>query len=105
MRKLHNLRQRLIKLTKFPIRRGDLTFNDYIKEKTGWAIDIFETLEVRINEILEQNKINNKNQVDDLVIMLNIYQQQSVDQSKIDMLKTLLISYFDGIKMTKSPKF
>jgi len=103
-RKLYNLQQRLIKLTELPIRRGDLTFNEYIKQKTRWTIDIFEPLRVQINEIIEQNKINSKKQVNDLMIMLNIYQQQSVDQSKIDMLKTLLISYFDGIKMTESPK-
>ena len=40
--RLDKLQQRLHNLTMFPMRRVDLTFNDYIKGKTGYEIDIFE---------------------------------------------------------------
>ncbi len=50
------LQQKLNGLTKLPMRTGDLKFNDYIKEKTGYKIDIFESLHIRVDEIIKENK-------------------------------------------------
>jgi hypothetical protein len=93
--RLYNLQQQLNKLTEFPTRGCDLTFNEYIKKKTGYNIDIFDNLRIRVKEIIMQNQIKNKKQFNDIVIILNVYKQQSVDQEKLDILKNLLSNYFD----------
>jgi hypothetical protein len=98
MRRLYLLQQRLNKLIEFPRQRSDLTFSNYIKEKTGYKIDIFESLQIRVEEIIKENQIKNKGQLNDIAIILNVYKQQSFDQGKIDILKNLILNYFKKIK-------
>ena len=100
MRRLYNLRQRLNKLVEFPMRRCDLTFGKYILGKTGYDINIFEALQIRVNEIITQNEIKNKKQANDIFIILDVYKQQSAEQRKTDILKKLLINYFDKTNTT-----
>ena len=99
--RLYNLRQQLNKLVEFPMRMCDLTFSKYIMKTTGYDIDIFESLQIRVDEIIKQNQITPKKQLSDIIIALNVYKQQSVDQSKIDILTNLLISYADKTNATK----
>lgn len=102
--RLDKLQQRLRNLTMFPMRRVDLTFNDYIKEKTGYEIDIFESLLMRVEGIIVQNKITTKKQLNDIAIMLNLYKQKPVDPQKVDILKNLVINYANKIRATKISK-
>jgi hypothetical protein len=91
--RLDKLQQRLHSLTMFPLRRVDLTFNDYIRRKTSYQIDIFENLEIRIEEIISQNQITNKEQLNDIATMLEFYKKKSVGHQKADILKDLVINY------------
>jgi len=59
-RRLDRLQQRLASLTKGLQHRPDLAFAPYIKEKTGYDIDIFEDLRNRVNAIVAQNGICGK---------------------------------------------
>lgn len=102
--RLDKLQQRLHNLTMFPMRRVDLTFNDYIKEKTDYEIDIFESLLMRVEGIIVQNKITTKKQLNDIAIMLNLYKQKPVDPQKVDILKNLVINYANKIRATKISK-
>jgi len=104
IRGLYLLKKRLNKLTDFPIRRVDLTFSDYIELKTGYQIDIFESLKDCVEKIIHENKIQDKKQLNDLMIIINLYEQQSIHQNKVDILKNLLIQYFDKIKTANSIK-
>ena len=87
------------------MRRVDLTFNDYIKGKTGYEIDIFESLQMRVEEIIVQNKITTKKQLNDIATMLEFYKQKSVDPQKADILKNLIINYVNQIRTTKTSKW
>ena len=91
--RLDRLQQRLYSLTEYLRRRSDLSFASYIKEKTGYYIDIYENVRRRVNTIIEQNQIKNKKELDDVGIMLNVYKQHPVYQDKIDILKVLLIDF------------
>jgi hypothetical protein len=50
--RLDRLQQRLASLTKGLQNRTDLAFALYIKEKTGYDIDIFEVVRKRVNSII-----------------------------------------------------
>lgn len=91
-RRLDRLQQKLYSLTKYPRWSVDLNFGSYIKEKTGYHIDIFENVQSRINTIIEQNQIKNKKELDDVGIMFRFYKQQA-DRDKVDILRALLIDF------------
>lgn len=100
--RLDRLQKRLHHFTMLPMRRVDLTFNDYIMGKTGYEIDIFESLQIRVEEIILQNQITNKKQLNDVATMLDYYNQKSVDAQKVDMLKSLVINYDNQTRTAKS---
>ena len=102
--RLDILQRRLHSLILFPIRKADLTFNEYVKERTGYEIDIFEGLRIHIEEIIAQNKITNKKQLGDVFTMMEIYRQTSVDQKKRDILENLLKNYASRLEPTKTSK-
>ncbi len=99
--RLDRLQQRLHSITENPRHTGDLRFGSYIREKTGYDIDIFESLRNRIDTIIEQKEIKNQKELRDVSTMLNVYQQTPGDQKKIDILNNLLI---DFAKRTSKPK-
>ena len=103
-KRLDKLQQRLHSLTKIPMHRVDLTFNDYIKGKTGYEIDIFENLQMRVDEIIVQNQIANKKQLGDVANILDFYKQKSLDPQKADILKKLVIKYANEVRTTKTTK-
>jgi hypothetical protein len=103
-RRLDRLQQRLYRLTEYPRRRGDLGFASYIKEKTGYHIDIFENVQSQVYTIIEQNLIRNKKELDDVSIMLDVYKQHPIDQNKLDILKRLVIEFSKRTSQQKLSK-
>lgn len=92
-------------MTEEPRETGDLNFERYIKEKTGYDIDIFANFQKRIEKIIERKKIKTENEYRDVLAMVdNLCQQTPVDQEKIDVLNNLLIDFDDRIRGTKTPK-
>lgn len=92
-RKLDSLKQRLVSLTKGLQNKGDLNFANYIKEKTGYDIYIFEDLRKRIDVIIAQKEVRNEKELNDIGTMLHFYQQAQADGEVADKLKALLIDY------------
>ena len=92
-RRLDRLQQKLHRLTQFPRQSCDLNFATYIKERTGYEIDIFAAVKSRVDIIIGQNQIKNKKELDDVSIMLHFYKQHPFDIDKLDILKALLIDY------------
>lgn len=92
-RRLDRLQQRLASLTKGLQNRADLNFADYIKEKTGYDIDIFDGLRKRIDAIIAQKEIRNQKEINDISTMLHYYHQTSADGEKVDRLKALLTNH------------
>jgi hypothetical protein len=74
-------------------RELDFDFNIYIKEKTGHNIDIFKNLVDRVNIIIEQNYIGNKEDEFDIVAAIDFYGKKMNDKSKIEILHQLLVNY------------
>lgn len=103
--RLTRLKQWLRDMTEEPRETGDLSFGRYIKEKTGYDIDIFGNFQKRIDKIIERKKIKTENEYRDVLAMVdNLCQQTPVDEHKIDILNNLLIDFDDKISGTKTPK-
>jgi hypothetical protein len=92
-RRLDRLQQRLRSLTEGIQNRVDLDFGNYIKEKTGYEIDIFEELRNRVEIIMGQKEIRTQKELNDIGIALHLYQQTTDAQDKVDLLKNLLIDF------------
>jgi hypothetical protein len=96
--RLTRLKQWLRDLTEEPRETGDLYFDRYIKERTGYDVDIFATFEKRIDNILNRKIIKTENEHRDVLSMVdNLCQQTPVDQAKVDVLNALLIDFDNRI--------
>ena len=86
--------------------RIDLGFTNYIKQKTGYDIDIFEDLRKRVASIIAQNKIDNVKEAQDVSNILQVYQKVSKDEGEVTTLRQLLDEYNQKFRIpipTKSP--
>ena len=92
-RRLDRLQQRLASLVKGMQNRADLTFAFYIKEKTGYDIDIFEDLLKAVNAIVAQNEIRSQRELNDVVTILHFYNETVGDGKEVEKLKSLLTDY------------
>ncbi|WP_018343453.1 hypothetical protein [Cytophaga aurantiaca] len=83
----------------------DFGYGKYIKEKTGYDLDVFSSFHKRIDKIIEPKQIKTENQYRDVMSMIdNLCQQTPVDQQKLDLLNDLIIDFEDKISGTKTPK-
>ena len=89
-RRLDRLEQRLFSLTESMRNRIDLDFGTYIKEKTGFNVDIFNELRVRVDQILLLNKIGSQKDYMDLSTMVRFYQLTGTEPEKIDRIKNIM---------------
>ncbi|MBN8835619.1 MAG: hypothetical protein J0I09_00015 [Sphingobacteriia bacterium] len=99
--KLALLKQRLQTLTKIPLTKADLHFNNHIKQTTGYEIDIFQELQTRIQELIRQNKITNEKQLNDVAIKLALDKQKSSKSQTVDILKSMVLNYATKAKTSK----
>jgi hypothetical protein len=74
---------------------GDAHFGEYIKEKTGYGVDIFEDLHERTDKILSQKIIKTEDEYRDAIAMTNLYQQTTGEQKKIDRLNELCNKFIE----------
>ncbi|MES2131744.1 MAG: hypothetical protein V4506_05295 [Bacteroidota bacterium] len=81
-------------MTEMPLETGDLKFNQYLRDKTGYNIDIFKSYFQRIDKIITKGKITTDRQFYDINEMVGqLCQVQPVDTKKIDALNKLLADY------------
>lgn len=92
-RRLDRLQQQLVSLTKGLQNRVDDSFAGYIKEQTGYDIDIFDNLRKRVDAIMAHKKVRSKKELNDVGTMLHYYQKTSADKDVSDKLRELLIDY------------
>lgn len=92
-RTLDRLRQRLASLIEGLQNRADLNFATYIKEKTGYDIDIFEEVRKRVDTIIAQNEIRSQKELNDIGTMLRFYEETLVGGEKVGKLKSLSNNY------------
>jgi hypothetical protein len=91
--RLDRLQQRLKSLTKGLQNRNTLNFIAYIKEKTGYDIDIYEDLRKRVAAIIAQNEIRSQRELNDIGTMLHHFDETSENEEKVEKLKLLLTDY------------
>ena len=92
-RRLDRLQQRLTNLTKGLVNRADLNFSSYIKEKTGYYIDIFDDLRKSVDTIVSHNEIRNEKELNDISTMLHYFHEKAVNIEEVEKLNALLINY------------
>lgn len=93
--KLDKLKQEFQNITNSLVQRGDLNFDKYIKEKTGYETNIFEDLQLRVEQIIRQKEIKDQDQYKDVLALLSISEQISTEQKKIKVLNNLLDNFVD----------
>jgi hypothetical protein len=92
-RRLDRLQQRFSSLTKVLQHRDASAFTSYIKEKTGYDIDIFEDLRKRVAAIITQNEIRSQKELNDVGTMLHHFHETSENEEEVEKLKLLLTNY------------
>jgi len=103
-RRLDRLQQRLASFTKSLISSADLNYADYIKEKTGYDIDIIADLQKRVDAIIAQNEIRSKKEFYDVGTLLHFYHKTSHEPEKFDILGKLLLDYSERTTTSYSRK-
>jgi hypothetical protein len=103
--RLTRLKQYLRDMTEEPREAKDFKYGKYIKETTGYDIDIFDTFKKRIEKIVERKSIKNEDEYRDVLSTIDyLCQSNIVDQNKIDILSNILIDFDDKISGTKTSK-
>jgi hypothetical protein len=97
------LKQWFRDLTEGQIETRDFKFNQYLRDKTGYDVDIFESYFQRINKIIQRGKIVSVNEFYDCNMMVNeLSQTQPLDEEKIATLNRLLFEFEEKKGRSKS---
>lgn len=91
--RLDRLQQKLASITTGLQNRADLAYAPYIKQKTGYDIDIFEDLRKRFGVIIEQNEIRNQAELNEVASMLHFFQETSAEGKEVEILRKLISNY------------
>jgi hypothetical protein len=87
---LDKLKKRLKQVTFIPKVTADLGYGKWIKEKTGYDIDVFEKIPKRIHKIIERKKINNRGEFHDTITMIALCRKTSIGKEHQVSLKNLM---------------
>ncbi len=91
---LTKLRQYFQYLTEPQRETEDLKFLVFLKERTGFEIDIFQRFYDRIDKIISKGKIVTANQYRDTLSMVDkLTQMEKVDTLKIEALNSMLLDF------------
>lgn len=92
--RLTMLKQWFRDLTEMQVETGDLKFNKYLHDRTGYDIDIFKSFFQRVDKVIEKGKITTDKQFYDINrIVDQLCQTDPVDNKKIEILNRLLIEF------------
>lgn len=97
-RRLDRLQQKLATLTNSMERSMDLNFFTYLKEKTGYEINIVEKLRERVDIILSQSEIRNDKEANDIGNMLHYLTEATTPGDEVAKLESLLLQYHNKRK-------
>jgi hypothetical protein len=100
--RLKSLQKSLHEMTAVPRLTGDMAFGKYIKENTGYDIDIFENLQSRIGNIISQKRIKTEKEYQDVITMISLCQQTPASDEKIDRLNNLCNDFTERKSKNKS---
>lgn len=91
---LTRLKQLFKDLTEMQVECGDLKFNQYLKDKTKYEVEIFNSYFQRVDKVIEKGKITTDKQFYDINIMIvQLCQTEPIDTEKIYVLNKLIGEY------------
>ncbi|HTN21003.1 MAG TPA: hypothetical protein VL125_11025 [Pelobium sp.] len=88
--RLDILEQRLGKFVQRLRYYMDLNFGSYLKEHTGYEMDIYEDLRHEIATIISRGKVENIEELSVVHLMIQVYKSTSVEKEQIDILANLI---------------
>jgi hypothetical protein len=103
-RRLDRLQRRLATLIKGFQTSADLNYTGYIKERTGYDIDIFADLQKRVDAIIAHNEIRSKKEFNDAGTLFHFYHKTVREPGKLDVLRKLLLDYGEQTAAAPSRK-
>ncbi len=81
-------------LTEMQVETKDFKFNEYLRETTGYDINIHQDFYKRIDKIIEKGKITSDNQFREINAYVDkLCQSEPADTNKIEKLNSLLLDY------------
>jgi len=102
--KLEKLQLTLAKVLEYPLGRVDLNFDNYIKEKTGYEINIFQNIKERVDSIIKQNRIKNEKELYEVWCVIQMLRQESPGGNKIIVLDNLRLDFIKRRNKKQKPK-
>jgi hypothetical protein len=103
-RRLDRLEQRLASFIKHIQAGADVNYTGYIREKTGYDLDIFADLKKRVDAIFEENEIRSQKEIDDVRALFHYYHKTAAEPGKLDMIRKLMLAYFEQTTAATSRK-
>ncbi len=100
-RRLDRLQQKLTSLVETLNNNVDRKFSAYIKERTGYNMDLFGNLKKRVKVILSKNQIDNDKEERDIGTILHHLIETSSSADQVTSLQSLLLQYHHKIKKNK----
>lgn len=86
-------------LTEMQVEIKDFKFNEYLKETTGYDINIHQDFYKRIDKIVEKGKITTDNQFREINAFVDsLCQSEQIDNTRIETLNKLLLDYENKVK-------
>lgn len=92
-RKRSRLQEQLKKITKSLESSIDFNYATFIKEQTGYSIDIFEEFKKNIQQLISQDEIETREQWDKAGLMLEFCKRTHADEIVIKKLNQLIETY------------
>jgi hypothetical protein len=92
-RRLDHLQRKFHSYTGPMSSRGDLRFNDYVKEKTGYTIDILESLRDDVKLILDRGVISHEADRRNVSSLLDFLKEEEDEKELSEKLAALLAEY------------
>lgn len=91
--RLEMLQQRLGKFVKRLRDLADLNFESYIKQVTGYEIDIFEELRQDVATIVSKGRIENDEELESVALMIQVYENKSLRREQMNILLDLIDNF------------
>jgi len=93
LRRLDRLQQQLTRFVEGRQIKADMVFSGYIKENTGYELDIFEDLRKHFQTILERGEIRDHKEHSDVMVMLQYHEQTAGSKEIKERIGHLLSNY------------
>lgn len=90
---LSEIKKTLQQFTSPLMQMGDLAYNHYIKARTGYDVDLFANISLRVQKIIHQNAIKNKRELQDIIAMIALCRQTAAYEYNVAHLKNLVVEY------------